>query len=174
MLACLERLRLYIQGYNLYIQYTPGACNPADYTSHRLLKNILKTHFEDYVNTISCWIISKTITKEEIIKHTVEDNLLNKLKIVVQTGSDKCWKLPELTPLKQVKYELSVTTDCMILRGFCLVMPKEQTINLADSGHDMSSRQKKSLDKVFPNVNKIIEEKLKKVYTLPHKERDSI
>lgn len=52
----------------------------------------------------------------------MKDDLLKKFKIAIQTG--KYWDLPELSPYQQVKYELSVTEDDIILRRFYLVVPK--------------------------------------------------
>lgn len=167
----LERLLLRLQGYSFNIEHTPGASNPSDFLSrhpepYRAIHN--EEDLDIIVNRITDTSIPIAITRDMVAQETNKDECLQKLKTAIYaTSNDTLWKQPELKPYAQIKYELAVTSDGIIIRGNRIVIPKtiqEQVINLAHKGHQGITKTKRLLrDKVwFPNIDSLVEKKVGK------------
>ena len=115
---------------------------------------------EDYINFIVDNTVPKNMTEHEIQAATNADPVLQKVISHVQNND---WYKSErdilINPFYNVRDELSVTNNNILLRGNRIVIPDElidRTINIAHEGHQGIVKCKMLLrEKVwFPNLDK--------------------
>jgi hypothetical protein len=92
---------------------------------------------EDYISAIIVKSdIPRTITKEDILKATNEDQLMQKLIECIRRG--KIHKNEGLEKYRKMFSELSISAEGLVLNGLRLVIPttlQNQIINIAHEGH---------------------------------------
>ena len=166
--ARVERWAIRLQPYDVTLEYQKGSDNPADYMSRHPDKSTQPTaraskFAEEYVNFLSDESRPVALTEEDLISATQKDETLLAVTKSLTTGN---WDPPEVTPYLNVKDELSLTKDGLILRGTRICVPKDlqdQTVELAHLGHQGITRTKALIrEKVwFPNIDKLVEEKVR-------------
>jgi hypothetical protein len=175
----LERWKIRLQPYMPDIRYRPGKDNPADYLSRHPDKLQTCDSNEDmlteqYVNFIAGHAVPKAMTLEEIAIATKGDPTLDAVKDLIRTGrwysvNKMVWNsqinLAALHSYYNVRDELGVTQDGVVLRGSRVVVPallQRKVIDLAHIGHQGIVKTKSLLrEKVwFPNVDGMVQEKI--------------
>lgn len=179
MPARIERWGLRLQDYNYTIVHKPGKySNPADYLSRHPSNDDLSVHcfIEEYIRFVAVHDIPKALSITQFVNATTSDKTMCALIQIIQnrrwheiqkekfSGSDIDVK--ELILFSNVREELSVTEEHLILRGTKLVVPKalrNLVIQIAHEGHLGIVGTKKLLrEKVwFPNMDQMVEEKIR-------------
>lgn len=171
----IERWCLRLQPYNLKIQYRPGKDNPSDYMSrHPSPTKIDMNLAEEYVNFITNTSIMKAMTLDEVKQATSKDKTLMKAIEFTRNGrwfdmktiKDEEISVEDLTQMKNIKDELTVHSDNVLLRNDKIVQPKslyQKAINISHEGHQGVTKTKSFMrSKVwFPKINEYIEDNIK-------------
>ncbi|XP_028406808.1 uncharacterized protein K02A2.6-like [Dendronephthya gigantea] len=112
--ARVERWVLRLQPYSFKVIYRPGRTNPDDYLSRHPVETSFEQQrmTEEYVNFIALNSVPKTMTIEEIVKATDEDQVLKGVRAAIKLNK---WDYNIVKQFKQVKDELSVTMKGVIL-----------------------------------------------------------
>ena len=132
--ARIERwaLRLY------KVIYKRGAENPTDILSRMPLptRKSKPNVADEYVNFVAHHAVPKAMTLEEVAQSTLKDNVLQAVTQSIQT--DKWNDDPLVAPFYNVRNELTVTIQGVVLRGHRIVMLqalKDRTLAIAHQGH---------------------------------------
>ena len=166
--ARVERWVLRLQPYDVTLKYQKGADNPADYMSHHPDKSATSTRAtkvaEDYVNFLADESKPLALVKEKIITETLSDKTLQAVIKAVKTGR---WTDTDVKPYFNVRNELSVTQDGIVLRGCRICIPQsqqDQAVQLAHQGHQGVTKTKSLIrEKVwFPGIDKMVEDRVKR------------
>jgi hypothetical protein len=164
----IERWLLRLMPYNFIIRHRPGIGNPADYLSRQPVfqkdDDIQKDDVEDYVNYLFNASIPKSITHDEIIKATDEDEVLQELIRRVRGAKFNLIKRKS-SMFDHVFHELSVTNENMVMRQHLIVIPsslQSKIVDIAHVGHQGITKTKELLrTKVsFPRLDKLVEQKI--------------
>ena len=162
--ARIERWILRLQPYTFKVVYKPGATNPADYLSRHPTQSSRKQEHltEEYVNFKTSTSIPKTMTMDEIITATNSDRALQGLRAAIKI--DK-WDCDIVKPYKQIKDELTVTSQGIVLRGNRIVIPQslqQRAIDIAHDTHLGLSKTKALLrEKIwFPHIDQQVKKTL--------------
>lgn len=163
--ARLECLSWKLQQYNFNLFYQKGADNPTDYLSRHPEAGHTKVNAaECSVNFLQETRLPKAMTLQEIIHASNKDPIFIILKEALQSRvKAECqFKSQELRPFANVKGELLVTQNGIILRGERIVIPKalrNKTIELAHEGHQGIVKTKALIrTKVwFPGIDNAVE-----------------
>ena len=158
--ARIERWVLRLQPYSFKVVYKPGSNNPADYLSRHPTRTSLKQQklTEQYINYLTRNCVPKAMTLEDIKTATDEDRTLKGLRAAVKLNE---WHYDVVKPFKNIKDELTITSNGLILRGSRIVIPEslqQRAIDLAHETHPGLSKTKALLrEKVwFPNIDKMV------------------
>ena len=140
--ARVERWVLRLQPYDVTLKYQKGADNPADYMSRHPDKSATSTRAtkvaEDYVNFLADESKPLALVKEKIITETQSDKTLQAVIKAVKTGR---WTDTDVKPYFNVRNELSVTQDGIVLRGCRICIPQsqqDQAVQLAHQSRRLS------------------------------------
>ncbi len=146
--ARLERWVLRLQPYEFDIIYKPGNQNPADYLSRHpnlSCKSTQEKLTENFVNFVTSYSIPKAMTLAEIKEATQTDKVLCGLRAAIRHNT---WNSDLVKPFKQIKDELSVSSNNMILRGSRIVVPdslQQKAIDIAHESHQGLAKTKITL-----------------------------
>ena len=163
--ARIERWCLRLLPYKFTIKHQPGAYNIADYLSRN---PIGKTDSDDleavatkHVNLIINSAIPFAVSRAEIAQATESDPCLSTVTKWVQLKI-KC----DLGAFKQIKDELSVTEDGILIRGNRIVIPnslQQKILVIAHQDHQGIVRTKQLVRKFvwFPNIDAMVENTIK-------------
>ena len=162
----IERWSLRLMPYNFKIRHRPGIGNPADYLSRQPVfsHDSQKDDVEDYVNYLFNASIPKSITHDEIVKATDEDEVLQELIRRVRGAKFNLIKRKS-SMFDHVFHELSVTNENMVMRQHLIVIPsslQSKIVDIAHDGHQGITKTKELLrTKVwFPRLDKLVEQKI--------------
>lgn len=167
----IERWMVSLQDYDLKVKYQPGKDNPADFMSRHPIKTESPdgTFTEEYVNFVLESARPRALSLDDIKCHTGKDTQLQTVIDVVQTG--QFYKLlkcpdPEMRSFYNVRDELCVSEDNILLRGRRIVIPSKlrlQVVKLAHIGHQGINKTKALLrTKVwFPGMDTLAEAEVK-------------
>ena len=121
--ARIERWSLRLIPFNFKIKHIPGISNKADYISRHAIQEVKKgsDYVEEYINSVVDYNMSLNVRLESLIQATLEDEMLNKVKIMLknETCDDD-----SLKPFYNIRTELLVTSDGLILYGKRIVIPR--------------------------------------------------
>ena len=107
--ARVERWAIRLQPYDVTLEYQKGSDNPADYMSRHPDKSTQPTARASKIADESQPL---ALTEEDLISATQKDQTLQAVTKSLTTGN---WDAPEVTPYLNVKDELSLTKDGLIL-----------------------------------------------------------
>lgn len=119
--ARLERLRLKILEYDYEVAHTIGSTNLSDFMSRNpilLAKNKIVEQVEEDINEIIQLNLPKTITRKEIVTHTIKDSELSQVKKALMNNLDVD------DNYKVFKNELSITGDGNLERKNKIMIPE--------------------------------------------------
>ena len=158
--ARIQRWVLRLQPYSFKVVYKPGSNNPADYLSRHPTRTSLKQQklTEQYINYLTRNCVPKAMTLEDIKTATDEDRTLKGLRAAIKLNE---WHYDIVKPFKNIKDELTITSNSLILCGSRIVIPEslqQRAIDLAHETHPGLSKTKALLwEKVwFPNIDKMV------------------
>ena len=167
----IERWSLRLMPYDFRIRHRPGIGNPADYLSRQPVFNqdSHKDDVEEYVNYVFSASIPKSITHEEILKATNEDEVLQELIRRIR-GAKFNLKKRKSSMFDHVFHELCVTDENIVMRKQKIVIPlslQERVISIAHEGHQGITKTKELLrTKVwFPRLDALVEKKISSCHT---------
>jgi hypothetical protein len=170
----IRRMALRLMDLNFTIIHKPGAYSIADYLSRNAIESSnskMTTENEQYVAFISEHAIPKAFNRMELVEETKKDNLLNKLKTIIQANNEMEQVTEEQRLIKdqfsKVMEELSTTKNGLIKRGTRIILPRalqERAIKIAHEGHQGIAKTKSLLrTKVwFQGMDKQVEELIAK------------
>ena len=167
--ARMELWRLRLPPYNYFIRFRPGRDNPADWfsrhpdTSAADADDRSQTVAEEYVNFIVDNTIPKSLTAADIRSATESDPVL---QTVIQHMQNNDWhksqNYAKIKPYFNVREELSLSSDGILLRGPRIVVPEtnnlqQATIKIAHEGHQGVVKCKMLLRRKvwFPQIDKL-------------------
>ena len=152
-----------LQNYNITLQYRCGRENPADYLSRHPvpITTSITAHrvAEDYANYIATNSTPKAMTLDEVKQFTQSDATLRKVIEVVRTGRWHDTDGVDISSVRAIRNELTVSDNDILLRDTRLVIPtalRSQVIQLAHEGHQGITKTKALLrSKVwFPGMDR--------------------
>ena len=162
----IERWTWRLLPYDFKIRHVPGIMNPADYLSRHPVEdhNSHKNDVEEYVNYVFSSSIPKSITHEEIVKATSEDEILQELIRRIRGAKFNLNKRKSIM-FDHVFHELSVTNENVVMRNQRIVIPlslQDRVIAIAHEGHQGITKTKSLLrTKVwFPRLEDLVEKKI--------------
>ncbi|KAI5724806.1 hypothetical protein M8J77_007371 [Diaphorina citri] len=139
MSARLERLIFKLQGYNFQILHTPGCTNPSDYMSRHPNEIICKKFPEEqFVNSVTCAALPKSLQREEIASYSMKDKLILQIISALKSENENVWNTPDLKVFAKMKNEFTVTEDGILLRERRIVVPsalQSKVVEMAHAGH---------------------------------------
>jgi hypothetical protein len=163
----IERWTWRLLPYDFKIRHVSGIRNPADYLSRHPVDdyNSHKDDVEEYVNYVFSSSISKSITHEEIVKATSEDEILQELIRRIRGSKFNLNKRKSIMFFDHVFNELSVTNENVVMRNQRIIIPfslQERVIAIAHEGHRGITKTKSLLrTKVwFPRLEDLVEKKI--------------
>ena len=127
--ATCPRRVLRLQPSDVTLKYQKGAYNPADYMSRHPDKSATKVA-EDYVNFLADESKPLALVKEKIITETQSDKTLQVVIKAVKTGR---WTDTDVKPYFNVRNELSVTQDGIVLEVVASASHNLSKIKLCNS-----------------------------------------
>ena len=132
----IERWLMRLQAYTYILEYIPGTRNTADYLSRNSNFNQKRDHVEEHhINMIVDDAVPKSYSREDIIKASIEDEVLIKIREAVQKG---VWpKELKKHPYYNIRNELSVREN-ILLKGRCIVVPKVLRTGILEVAHKSS------------------------------------
>jgi hypothetical protein len=162
----IERWSLRLTPYSFKIRHRPGIVNPADYLSRQpvFTHDTHKGDVEEYVNYLFTAAIPKSISHEEVIQATTNDEILQELIRRIRVAKFNLHKRKS-SMFDHVFHELSVTNDNVVMRQNKIVVPvslQSKIIDIAHDGHQGITKTKVLLrTKVwFPILEKLVEQKI--------------
>ena len=119
---------------------------------------------ESYINFIARCTVPKAMTLTEIERETNNDKTLKGVRAAIKLNK---WDGNIVKPFKQIKDELTVTSDGVILRGTRIVIPEsleQRAIDIAHESHQGLTKTKALIrEKIwFPNIDKRVENTIAK------------
>ena len=161
--ARIERWVLRLQPYNFSVVYKPGKDNPADFLSRHPTFESVSRHAimaDEYVNLLALAAVPKAMTIHEIQTATNTDKVLQGLRAAIRCNM---WDSNLVKPYKNIKDELTVTTQNIILRGARIIIPEslqQRAIDLAHDTHQGLVKTKALLrEKVWlPGIDRLVKE----------------
>ena len=161
--ARIERWVLRLQPYNFSVVYKPGKDNSADFLSrHPTFESVSKhaNMADEYVNLLTLAAVPKAMTMREIQTATNTDKILQSLRAAIRCNM---WDSDLVKPYKNIKEELTVTMQNVILRGSRIIIPEslqQRAIDLAHDTHQGLVKTKALLrEKVwFPGIDRMVKE----------------
>ena len=168
--ARIERWSLRLQPYNFSVVYRSGITNPADYMSrHPANPSCACDDVEEYINLITHSAIPNALSLAEVAEATKNDPTLQKVIAVVRSNNWKSLAKDDDCDVKkylQLKNELTVSNDDIILKNNKIVLPnslRKQAIDLAHVGHQGIVKTTQLIrEKVwFPGIDKFVESLVK-------------
>ena len=145
--ACIEGWVLRLQPYTFSVLYQQGKDNPADFLSrHPTLESVSKhaVMADEYVNLLALSAVPKAMTMSEIRRATDADKALQSLLAAIRYNM---WDCNLVKPYKDVKDELTITPQNIILRGSRIVLPESLQQKAIDIAHD-THQQGRIQDKI--------------------------
>ena len=124
--------------YEYKVIYKRGAENPADILSRMPLptRNSKPNVADEYVNFAAHHAVPTAMTLEEVAQSTLKDNVWQAVTQSIETGK---WNDdPLVAPFYNVRNELTVTMQGVVVRGHRIVMPqasRDRTLAIAHQGH---------------------------------------
>ena len=168
--ARVERWALRLIPYDMTLTYQSGKTNPADYMSRHPEETTSSrsTHVaEEYVHFLAREARPVAIPMDELVAKSRDDVTLTQVRLAISTNNwDDINMDPLLKSYHNIRDELSVVDDAIILRGTRICIPEalqKRTIELAHQGHQGITKTKALLrEKVwFPNIDHQVETKIK-------------
>ena len=168
----IERWLMYLQQFDLKVEYRPGKENIADYLSRHAMPlseqdGRKSEKYEDTIRMVLQTHVPRALTLEEIRTATKEDEDFQRLIQYIHKGKEQYLKSdPQLKPFNKIFHELSVVDD-VVMRVTQIVIPpklQERVIEICHEGHLGIVKSKQFLrSKVwFPNIDKKMEAKCKR------------
>ncbi|XP_065067008.1 uncharacterized protein K02A2.6-like [Rhopilema esculentum] len=167
--ARILRDKLKLQDYSYTLIHEPGKTNPADYLSRHPVVladvcTVTKKSIEEdmlYIDAVVRANLPKAVTKEHMLKATLEDETLTVLKEMISQGYISKEQKRKLASYTHIFPELSVV-DGLVLRGCRIVVPAslwQSVTTLAHEGHQGVVRTKQYLRMHlwFPGLDKRVE-----------------
>lgn len=163
--ARIQRWALRLMEFNYKIVHWPGKANIADFFSRQPIGQIdcfsvqERNFSEVFVNMVVTSALPEALKLEEVIKESGEDTEMQSIaKFLKHDGKQS--EIPE--EFRNVKDELSCTTDGIILRNTLIVVPKSlrsKVVQLAHSGHQGVVKTKSLIrSRVwFPGIDNMVE-----------------
>ena len=160
----IQRLGMRLHPFEYTIEHIAGKCNVADSLSRLPLAVTEDNEYvDDYMERVLSIITNEVpaITLDDIRKDTQEDDVLQQLVPIIQTGQWPTQIAEEMQPYKRCADELSTHTG-LILRAHRIVLPKgkiRQAMHIAHETHQGVVRTKQFLRNKFywPNMDIDIE-----------------
>ena len=167
--ARIERWALRLTQFDFNIVHRPGATNMADYYSRNPCaaspSAILEAaRTEEYLNSIVHNALPDAVTLKQVTEATRVDQEL--LALTDWLGASTQAFPKDLAPYKDVKDELSVTKEGVVLRGRQIIVPKAlrtKVVDLAHRGHQGIVKTKALIrSRVwFPGIDAMVEQKVR-------------
>ena len=174
--ARIERWAMRLEPYQIKIRYQKGKDNPADYLSRHppddsTMISAQEKAAEEHINFIAKHAVPKAMTQQEIMEATDNDATLCAVRDLVRSNR---WYLAEQQQLQspnidyqalmcysKLKYELSVTSGGIVLRGTRMCVPgslQKRVVEIAHEGHQGITKTKALIrEKVwFPGVDEAV------------------
>ena len=161
--ARIERWVLRLQPYNFSVVCKPGKDNSADFLSrHPTLESVSKhaNMADKYVNLLALAAVPKAMTMREIQTSTNAEKILQSLRAAIRCNM---WDSDLVNPYKNIKEELTVIMQYVILQGSHIIIPEslqQRAIDLAHDTHRGRVKTKALLrEKVwFPEIDRMVKE----------------
>ena len=120
---------------------------------------------DEYVKFVLHHAVPKAMTLEEVVQSTLKDNELQAVMRAIQT--DKWNSDPLLAPFYNVRHELTVTMQGVVLRDHRIVMPqalRDRTLAITHQGHQGVVKTKQLLwtKTWWPKIDQNVETLIKK------------
>ena len=134
--ARIERWVLRLPPYTFSVVYKPGKENPADFLSpHPALESTSKhaALADEYVNLLAISAVPKAMTMSEIQIATDADKALQSLRAAIRHNM---WDCDLVKPYRNIKDELTVAPQNIVLRGSRIVIPTSLQQKAIDLAHD--------------------------------------
>lgn len=156
----IQRLGMRLHPFEYKIEHVVGKCNIADSLSRLPLSAAQDSEYVDtYMERVLSIITNEVpaMTLDEIRKDTQEDDTLNQLISIIETGQWPTQMTEELQPYRRCAEELS-THNGLILRAHRIVLLKskiKQAMSIAHETHQGVVRTKQFLRNKFywPNMD---------------------
>ena len=146
--ARIVRWLLRLQCFDFTFKYRPGHWNPIDVLSRKSLitsdAEMNSMGGEQYIRFVVAHAIPKTMTLDEICKHTMNDKFCTTLINAIKTGQ---WSDPDLAYVRAFRYEFSYV-DNIVLRSNRITIPatlQSKVLRLAHHGHQGMVKRKQYL-----------------------------
>ena len=168
--ARIIRWLLRLQCFDFTFKYRPGHWNPIDVLSRKPLlvsdTEMNSMGGEQYIRFVVAHAIPKSMTLDEIRKHTINDVFCCKLMEAIKTGQ---WSDPNLAYVRAFRHEFSCI-DNIVLRSNRITIPtslQSKVLNLGHTGHQGIVKTKQYLrTKVWwLGMDKDVEELIKSCST---------
>lgn len=168
--ARIQRWSLRLQPYDFIVQYKSGKDNPADYLSRHSRPSadmsLPAMSAEEYVHFVAHNAVPKAMSIDDIKIAAANDPVY---QTVLKAIHDDKWPLhrdDELTAYYNIRHELTVTDDDVVLRDRRIIVPsslRDHVINLAHEGHQGIVKTKRLLrTKVwFPHIDSLVDKKIR-------------
>lgn len=161
--ARLERWSLRLLPYSFKIRHEKGSLNIADFIS-RNASNCEETdddYVEDYVNLLVDSSLPLSIKLEHVITETNKDEVLQKVRKMIETGN-LLHLDTDLNPYRNIKEELTLSNDGLLLRNSKIVVPKSLQRHLVDIAHEAHQSNAKTRELLsqyvwFPSMSSFVD-----------------
>ena len=167
--ARIERWSLRLIPFKMKIKHIPGITNIADYISRHATEEVKRgvDSVEEYVNMLIDYHLPLHIKLETIIRATLEDDELNKVKQMLSQFEPE--KHSNLKEYAKIRNELSVSSDGLLLYGSRIIIPQtiqNDVISVAHLGHQGREKTLALLSEFmwFPNMSRRVGEFIHKCH----------
>ena len=165
--ARIERWVLRLQPYSFSVKHKPRSENPADYLSRYSESEPTMRQeklTEEYFNFISRYAVPKAMTFKEIEDASDTDRALKAVRAAIKTNQ---WNIDLVQPFKNIKDELIINSENVVLRGNRIVIHsalQHRAVDLAHDSHQGLVKTKALLrEKVwFPGIDRIAQTTVEK------------
>lgn len=167
--ARIERWALRLMSYDFNIVHKPGKGNIADYLSRQPVDepDVEEDEASDeYINFVAGHSVPRNIKREELAEATKADKVLMAVGKLIKGEEMSVEEKSLAKPYEQVREQLTVLDDGLMLRERRLVIPEamqKAVVAIAHEGHLGMTKTKGLLrTKVwFPAMNQMVEEAVK-------------
>jgi hypothetical protein len=162
----IERWALRLLPYRFEVVHTKGSGNIADYLSRNPVADELRQSdheliAEQYLNFIAEAVRPRAVSRQELRDASATDKDIQEAKHMV---ADE--RLPSTGPFKQIRAELLVSNDGLLMRGNRIVIPSQlqnQIVRIAHGGHLGQVKTKQLLRQHvwFSGLDQMVDEAVK-------------
>ena len=128
---------LRLQPYTFSVLYKPGKDKPADFLSRHPTLESTSQHaamVDEYVNLLALSAVPKAMAISEIQIATDADKALQSLRAAIRYNM---WDCDLMKPYRNIKDELTVAPQNIVLRGSRIVIPTILQQKAIDLAHDI-------------------------------------